>query len=459
MFDSSDADAWLGQDAESGSDALVSGCACIAGTDVACEELSGLYASDGKRAVCRDDCRAYDVAPCTADLSGSKVETVYPGLRDGRFTDARCNDGTPFWFEVSLTGSRRWVVSFEGGGVCDGELVPCQDRFESDASRFSSANDAPDRTVADWGGRKGVLSRDKSENPTFADANMAIGNYCSSDLWTGAATQSVEGDLPFELWFAGRLNARAMLRTLVERYGLSDADIDLVVTGTSAGGNGARNNADLFASAFPNARKDRRIWVIPVAGFQLYEWSYPGAGVGGSDVADPVAFDLTYQRWQSELNEKCLALVEAENLGPGACFAGLYASRSLVLPKPEGYGLRVLDATNRTDPVYLGYHGVTASTPDFTAIVDAWESKVTGEMLASGLRWMLAPAHRGKPRLHGLYDVWDVALPVYDPVLDPCSSPWPAGVTDFRSLVDAFYADTAPETSVGMICIPGGWPP
>ena len=34
-----------------------------------------------------------------------------------------------------------------------------------------------------WGGFQG---NDATENPDFHDANHVFGNYCSSDLWTGA---------------------------------------------------------------------------------------------------------------------------------------------------------------------------------------------------------------------------------------------------------------------------------
>lgn len=452
-----------GSDASDGADDSGAGqaCVCDAGVDVPCYRLAALYADDGKTAKCREDCLGYDVSGCSFDHSGMQVEYVYPAARDSRFADARCNDGTPFWFKVSLTGSRRWVVFFEGGGACEGALIPCQKRLTANPGLFSSKNDPADGAVQTWQGQgNAIMSRDATKNPTFSDANIAFANYCSSDLWAGIATKAVSGDVSFDLLFAGRTNARAVLRILMERYGFDDAkDLDIIVTGSSAGGNGARNNADLFATNFPKARKAHRIWVIPVAGFQIYQWSYAGAGVGGSDTPDPKAWDLGYQRWQAGLNPKCLALAKADGLGPGACFAGLYATRSLLLAAPDGYGLRVLDAANRTDPVYLNYHGVTPSRSDFTEILDAWEPIITGEMLASGLRWLLAPAHRGQPNLHGLYDVWTAPFPAYDAAGDPCDAPWPAEINNFRDLIDAFYADSQPAAGGVKVCIPDGWPP
>ncbi len=443
---------------DSGADAQT--CACVARSTTSCHALAGLYADDGHIATCRASCASYDVSTCTYDTSGKTVENVYPGERDARFSNARCNDKTPFDFRVSLTGSRRWIVFFEGGGACDGLLIPCAPRLKANPALFSSSTDAADGTTSQWNGSgDAILSRDVTKNPTFADANIAIGNYCSSDLWTGTSTTPVAGDIAFDLLFAGRTNAKAMLQTLVERYGFDDAkDIDVIVSGSSAGGNGARNNTDLFANAFPAAVAANRVWSFPVAGFQIYEWNYPGAGVGGTDADDPSSWEAAYVRWSAELNPKCLALASAAGHGPGACFAGLYASQSLVMQQPQGYGVRVLDATNRTDPVYLGYHGVTPATPNYTQILDTWESIIVGEMQASNLRWQLAPEHRGTPNVHGLMDFWTTPIPAYDAAKDKCSSPWPTTITTFRDLVDAFYRDTTPQTSGIKVCPPTGWP-
>lgn len=453
------ADATTSDSADAGD---ASTCACDAGTTMSCHALAGLYADDGHVATCKTSCSSYDVSACTFDATGKSVEEVYPTKRDARFANAKCNDGTPFDFRVSLTGSRRWVVFFEGGGACDGVLIPCAPRLKASPPLFSSAKDPVDGTVSAYQtnpGSPAILSRDTALNPTFADANIAVGNYCSSDLWTGIATTAVHGDIAFDLLFDGRNNAKAMLGTLIERYGFDDAkDIDVIVTGSSAGGNGARNNTDLFADAFPSAAAANRIWSIPVAGFQLYEWNYPGAGVSGSNADDPTSWEAAYLRWSAELNPRCIALAKAAGHGPGACFAGMYATQSLLLPSPTGYGLRVLDAQNRTDPVYLAYHGVTPTRSDYDTIVQTWEPIIRGEMATSGIRWQLAPHHEKTPAVHGLYDFWTTPIPTYDAAKDECNSPWPSTITTFRDLVDAFYKDTSPQTSGVKICPPTGWP-
>ncbi len=445
----------------SGAGGAVPACACDAGATKPCSDLAKLYAPDAKAATCKPDCTGWDVSACSFDASGTKSEYVYPAKRDPRFASARCNDGTPFWFRVSLTGSRRWVIFFEGGGACDGKQIPCQLRLAASPPLFSSSADPADGTVDKMPVKEdGILSRDPKVNPTFADANMVIGDYCSSDLWSGVGTTPVHGDVKFDLLFAGRLNARAMMQTLAERYGMDDAkDIDLVVTGSSAGGNGARNNTDLFADAFPKARAASRMWSLPVAGFQIDQWSFPGAGVMGSNLDDPTSWKQISAQWTSEPNAKCQALAAAEGRGPSACLPGVLATRSLVLPEPAGYGLRVLDATNRSDPVYLRYHAVDPSLPNYKAIVDQWEPIVTSEMLASGVRWLLAPAHRGTPNVHGLYPFWTTPFPAYDATKDPCKSPWPAGITTFRDLVTAFYVDKEPATSGVKVCPFDNWPP
>lgn len=434
-------------------------CRCDAGASVACSELSKLYAAGAQTATCRADCGGYDVSACTR-VPGNQVETVYPALRDPRWKDALCNDGTPFWFKVSLTGSRKWVVNFEGGGACDGALIPCARRMLGNPALFSSKDDPADGTVSSFSGSgTAVLSRDPSLNPEFNDANIVLSNYCSSDLWGGANTTPQTSDLPIDLVFTGRINARSVVDTLIQRFGFDDsADLDILVTGSSAGGNGARNNADLVATAFPNARSRQQIWVLPVAGFQVYEWDYPTADVGGGSLADPIAWEAAYKRFGADLNPKCIALAAADGHGPGACFPGIYATRSLILPEPAGYGLRLFDATNRTDPVYLNYHGVSPARSDFQAIADAWQPRVTQEMLDSGVRWLLAPAHRGPPNLHGVFEEWNTPFPAYDAASDPCSSPYPTTLHTFKEMVSAFYHDASPATSSMKVCIPHPWP-
>lgn len=430
-------------------------CLCEAGDTLACSELAGAFTAG--TATCRVDCSGYDVSACTADRSGGRAEVVYPALRDPRWADARCNDGTPFDFRVSLTGSSRWIVSFEGGGMCDGVLVPCARRLASNPNLFSSESEPEDGTLITFRGNEGsITSRDAELNPAFADANVVLANYCSSDLWTGQQTVAQAGDIDFDLFFAGRLNARAMMETLRAYYGMVEGDdLEIIVTGGSAGGNGARNNADLFAEAFPAALADHRVMTITIAGFQGYDWDEPGAGVGGTDLADPVAFDAAYERFAAGLNRRCLAIADGAGAGPGACFTGMWATRSLVEPPPIGYGMRVLDATNRTDPVYLTYHAISASE---TAVLDRWEALLTSEMVESGIRWLLAPAHRGPPNLHGFSATWDVPFPPHDPATEPCSTPRPAEIRTYSDLIEAFYAETDPSAPGVRVCIEGSWP-
>lgn len=437
-----------------------------------CSDLTALF-DNHATAPCRPDCSGYDTHACTLPSNAaSRSEQVYPKRRDSeRFAHAVCNDGSPFRFEVSLTGSRQWVVFFEGGGACDGQLIPCALRWNASPTHalFSTAGDSfTDGTVGTFRPRQtGILSRSATENPTFSGANIVILNYCSSDLWVGTGTSPVmssDGDRPESLIFAGRINARATLDLLRQRYGLSDHDdVDVIVTGSSAGGNGARNNADLFAQTFQRAVTDKRVWVIPVADFMLYAWNRPGAGVVGSDLSDAESFDRLAMRYSAELNPRCIAMATADGHGSGlgACMTGMYGLRSLVTAAPVGYGLRVLEASNRTDPVYRTYHAITPTRPDFDAINDAWEPLATQEMLDSTVRWLAAPAYRpmgGRGvNVHGLYEFWTVPFPPYQPT-DACGGPLPTGITDLRSMIDAFYRDRDPDHSIARICPPMPWP-
>ena len=80
------------------------------------------------------------------------------------------------------------------------------------------------------------------------------------------------------------------------------------------------------------------------------------------------------------------------------------------------------------------------------------------EMLASGVRWLLAPAKRGTPNLHGFNDVWTTPFPPYDAASDPCASVRPASIRTYRDLVDAFYAETDPTAPGVKVCLADGWP-
>src|SRR4051794_7000452 len=83
---------------------------CEGAASVECATLTPVWA--GGKATCRADCSGYDVSTCT--LGTQLVDTVYPANDDPRWANARCNDLTPFAFQVSMATPRtdKWVVYF-----------------------------------------------------------------------------------------------------------------------------------------------------------------------------------------------------------------------------------------------------------------------------------------------------------------------------------------------------------
>ncbi|WP_434385443.1 pectin acetylesterase-family hydrolase [Melittangium boletus] len=434
---------------------------CDGAAVVSCSSLSGLYTAGQTR--CASTCQGYEVARDCTRRAGLLTELVRPAVRDAqRWGDARCNDGTSFAFKFSPspTGSKVWVINTVGGGYCDGKTAPCGDRDRKLTSGFLPA----DRHVTEGAlGGSAILSRDPEENPTFAQANQVSGHYCSSDLWTGTQTtrRPVDGNL--NLYFAGRLNARAMLDILRRDYGLDDRDpeVKVVFTGQSAGGQGAQNNADQLARSMPRAWAGQRLWILPVAGWMTLDWNDPNYTQGGLGDPDPVVSESLLSLYQAEFSPECRALAQANGRSGAACFSGLPAVAALHLPRARGgLGLRVLAASNRRDPAYTSHHGLTDTSAQTNAAMQAWDDLMTREMRESGVRWLFAPSDDprvGTTPLHGVYEYWRVPFKTYSAANDACGVPYT--VRDFRELVTRFFEDPSPDTSRLKVCFNGEWLP
>src|SRR5262249_36256003 len=215
---------------------------CTRGAVVACADLGATWARG--TATCRGDCSGYDVSTCTRAAPLTNRERVRPADRDPRWAAARCNDGTPFSFQVRLSqsGSQTWVIGLEGGGSCDDLRSDCATQpppfttTEGPDKDFSPALlefvPGPPQPLA------GPFDLDAAENPTFADANHVWMHNCSSDYYSGNTTHLIPNSATATGWyFSGRHNVRAMLEILQQRYGLHDtAGTRMLVIGQSAGG-------------------------------------------------------------------------------------------------------------------------------------------------------------------------------------------------------------------------------
>ena len=206
-------------------DSTVEGSELCDGDDVACVDLGEHYL--GGMASCRSDCRGYDVSTCM-NRPLRWWEIVKPSERDARWSNARCNDGTPFDFAYrpGAPGSKVWVIYFQGGGFGDDVAFPTAAR----EAALTSTTTFADRTRGPVPLIEHGIFGGPTINPDFHEAHMVLVRYCSSDLYTGRGVdrRPVDG-IPEGYYFAGRHNVRAMTEILAQRYGLDDSDAALEV--------------------------------------------------------------------------------------------------------------------------------------------------------------------------------------------------------------------------------------
>lgn len=203
------------------------------------------------------------LSEATCELNDPPARSVKPGTDLMRVTLdaplALCNDGSPGVFYIKPgtgNGADKWFIWLEGGGGCtDGESCAkrwCGRSIPSTAAKMSSKW-APDGIEG-----TGVFDMPEGTTNDFANWNHVIAYYCSSDSWAGRTehprlsdpTGTVED---YSLILHGKHILTAMLDALDEGASsdngmaqmpsLTDASL-VLFSGTSAGGGGARLNAD-----------------------------------------------------------------------------------------------------------------------------------------------------------------------------------------------------------------------
>lgn len=200
---------------------------------------------------------------------------IRPAERDPeRWGAARCNDGTAtsVAYRASPTGSRAWVVRVNGGFYCDDAVLLCSRRPAHETTALGPTG----RPIPDggrWSNQEyGLFLRDPEKNPLW-DANQAILDYCTSDVWLGEATERrpTTGS-PDGWYFTGRHAFRAGLGSL-ETVGFDPAhpETRLLVVGQSAGGVGLTANLPALQDLYPDLIAGQRLkvvfdgaWIAPV---------------------------------------------------------------------------------------------------------------------------------------------------------------------------------------------------
>lgn len=184
-------------------------------------------------------------------------------VKDAEARGAICNDGSPakYYFRPGTEVNKdKWIIYFKGGGGCGSE-ESCSVRAEEDEPGLLSS-----QTYAESIREEGILSSNPGVNADFYNWNHVKLMYCSSDSWFGSGEQVIDG----ETWyFHGKAIAEAVIEdlqtpTIIQTANLSAAT-QVIVAGSSAGGEGAAVNIDDIAIELAGA---------DVKGFIDSSWSF-----------------------------------------------------------------------------------------------------------------------------------------------------------------------------------------
>lgn len=250
------------------------------------------------------------------DPSSPLFEVVKPAERDPRWATARCNDGTSFAAFVRRNpASTTWVINLQGGVMCDDDAIVCSQRLLDDPA-LTTTIPLADRAVV-LGPDRGVLSRDPTINPDFADANHVLAHYCSSDFWTGTTTarRPTTGDPAQGWYFSGQANVHALIEILQDQYGLDAANpaLRVLFAGNSAGAHGAHFNARWIHDRFPG-----RVMLFLDAGW-MFDWDEPQHRIINTTTSDREVWRRATALWAGHLDPGC----EAAAIDPIDCWFGV----------------------------------------------------------------------------------------------------------------------------------------
>jgi len=213
------------------------------------------------------------VLPCGATGTvgglGAGIDLARYTVDTTKFPNAVCNDGTPavFYYAPATREEDRgkWLIFLQGGGGCrDGQT--CAERWCHVNTNYGMDKMTSSLTKPAIRGN-GFL--DPRSDNRFGTWNRVLIFYCSSDAWGGTTSNEQTATagpttVTYAIHFRGSQIIDAVLDTLrndvgprrqrVVRHSLSEdataawPDLDtathVLFAGSSAGGVGARNNAD-----------------------------------------------------------------------------------------------------------------------------------------------------------------------------------------------------------------------
>ena len=248
-----------------------------------------------------------------------------PNPEDSKFPGGYCQDGSRagYFIREGKAESKDFVIYLAGGGGCNSK-EDCDAR--SPRKRGNSTWDAA------YQKKGGFLDADCTANPTFCDATAVHIPYCTSDTHRGNNTEINE----WGYYFDGHANFAFIVEELIEKYGLGETGVNVMLTGGSAGGIGAIYNVDWLANRL-NAPESATVKVVSSCG-----WYYPNAlpsdlpgdiyppsdyshfanGTKGNDIYDAIqsgdASNEELFKYQDLLPDECLQFYEEI---PGACLS------------------------------------------------------------------------------------------------------------------------------------------
>lgn len=298
------------------------------------------------------------VLACFGLQVNSQGTAVY--LNSSNVYNAKCLDGTPpmYWITYgSGSGANKWLLSFEGGGACNG-IYPAGGGYNNcyyfaydyAGGYYGTSDSSHVSPTFDFNANYGnYYSNNATLNPMMHNWNTVYMHYCDGGLWTGSIADPVPlSDYPGEvLSFRGGANAWAIFNDLLDNQGMGAAT-DVVVSGQSAGGIAAYNYIDLFAAALPAATK---VSGLMDSGFFL-PLDYPGC-----DYKSQVDWIFENMGSQDYLNPACLT---AQASSPGNC---MFAQYMVPVTETPMFGIQ-----SRFDSYQYGY--ILCNSTDMSLIYD-----------------------------------------------------------------------------------------
>jgi O-palmitoleoyl-L-serine hydrolase len=228
-------------------------------------------------------------------IDGAEAGLPVPNLKRAYVKDATarhavCNDGSPavYYGRKGINGNHnRWVIFLRGGEACT-SAAGCAERQTLKPQLMSSTSYAATLTPG------GILSPDPAINPDFYDWSHIFIMYCSSDSWSGDKAPTTEA--PWDFRGHRILNAIVEDLKVFATNPLANA-AEIILSGSSAGAGGVRQNLDHFASLFPT------ISVKGLADASLGSVIFPNAS--SQEAADKRQAKTEF--WNAQVDSSCLA--------------------------------------------------------------------------------------------------------------------------------------------------------